>query len=351
MKEKKFFTADEIPAIPVDGRDRGFFILDDELLEDETLTIYDRAVYMVIVKHATRNGTRAGQCKLKNETIAREAGCSSRQVRVSLARLREKRQPHSDSTWIGVFPTKGAGGQTSNVYLVLPVGKKPKPQSIAPKYPTSTTDAGGRHTMPGGAAHDAGRAAYHADITRGFSNQTFSEQEVEAPKTAVANTPAQGRQPTLDASFTQKTKKTESEDPETQACCRTVYDDFAQANPGVRLNWHKAIRGPVKKLRSEVPSLTAVELENLLKHRRATPGVRQAELPKLYLTSITNYKNGPLNQFNREATPGENNATTYRRPGPAEKDATIESNVSGALQSRAARRMAGPEDCHAAVAI
>jgi hypothetical protein len=94
MSEKRFYSPDEIPAIAVDCREhRGFFQLDDELVEDSSLTIYDRAVYMVIVKHATRTGAKAGQAKLLNSTIAKTAGCSSRQVRVSLARLKTQKQP------------------------------------------------------------------------------------------------------------------------------------------------------------------------------------------------------------------------------------------------------------------
>lgn len=318
MSATKFFSPDDIPAIAVDDRERGFFILDDELIEDPTLTIYDRAVYAVIVKHASRTGPKASQARLRNSTIATVAGCSPRQVRNSIARLKTQKQPYSDSPWIAVYATGDARGQGSNVYQVLTVEKKPHAKPVAAVSEISTTSSEGAAPYAGGAAYHAVGAAPYAAITRGSINQRFGEQE-NFSKTAAADAAA-GAAPLFPDSQPSKKKK-KPEHPELEKCCAAVYEDYTAANQDVKLDYVKGYRVPAKALLRKIPDLTADKLSKWLLNRRMTPGVVHCEEPAAYLRSILRYKDGPLTEFNKAPTIGQ--PRTAGRSGQDKEDTTF----------------------------
>jgi hypothetical protein len=126
----------------VDQRDPGFFIVDDEVIDEYGAKIgpLGIAVYNVLVKHANKFGA---SCFPSYQTIADKLGISRNSamkgVEILVAEKLVRKDRREDST----------GAPKSNDYKILPVKKGKKQPSVAPEkvvqilnHPPDLSDAG-----------------------------------------------------------------------------------------------------------------------------------------------------------------------------------------------------------------
>jgi predicted transcriptional regulator len=123
----------------MDLRDPGFFIIDDEVIDEYGATIgpLGVAVYNVLVKHANKNGS---SCFPSYQTIATKLGISRNSaikgVELLIGEGLVKKDPRTDKS----------GAPTSNNYKILNVKKKSKatsPEVVQNLHqPVNLSDAG-----------------------------------------------------------------------------------------------------------------------------------------------------------------------------------------------------------------
>ena len=126
----------------VDQRDPGFFIVDDEVIDEYGAKIgpLGVAVYNVLVKHANKFGT---SCFPSYQTIADKLGISRNSamkgVEILVAEKLVRKDRREDPT----------GAPKSNDYKILPVKKGKKQPSVPPEkvvqnlhHPSNLSDAG-----------------------------------------------------------------------------------------------------------------------------------------------------------------------------------------------------------------
>lgn len=70
-----------------DKRKTNWFWIQNEIIDSEELTIYEKMVYMVLVRHANEGSA----CFPSYKSIAKKAGCSDRQVMKVIKSLEEKK--------------------------------------------------------------------------------------------------------------------------------------------------------------------------------------------------------------------------------------------------------------------
>src|SRR5262249_8739380 len=190
--------------------------------------------------------------------------------------------------------SRGTGGRGWVVLYQVRLG------ALAAKTPwkvaTAATFTEGRKDHVERSQPEAQKVATAAQEGRNLAQRNKEDPSVDPSgnplgergvKTAIADALAV-KSPPFQDSFTGKNKTKKPEHPELEACCKVLWQDFIGANPEEKLDWHRGVEGPVKKLLAEIPSMTAAKLKEYCANRRTTPGTRQAELPKLYLWFITN---------------------------------------------------------------
>jgi DNA-binding MarR family transcriptional regulator len=69
------------------AKKRNFAIIDHKIINDESLSAYDLAVYTVLCRYTN---TDTGECYPNQETISEKAGCSISSVSRSIKILKEK---------------------------------------------------------------------------------------------------------------------------------------------------------------------------------------------------------------------------------------------------------------------
>lgn len=187
-----------------------FLIVEFAVLDDERLTIYDRAVYFALLRFADHE-TR--ECFPAHATLARLAGCSERQVRISLSKL-------DACGWIS---RRGRIGE-STVYTV---------RNAAQRSVTPASGAEVMETTPAQSAEVRGEndatPASHAEVGKGTSALSADHPgtrcrltistELDKEEGEGGNTPVEIRRP-----------ETLQEEQRT-AFCRSVLDVYGRALP------------------------------------------------------------------------------------------------------------------------
>ena len=89
-----------------------FTIIDKAVIQSESLSVYDKALYAILCSYASSDGS----CYPSYSTLARKAGCSRRKVIAVISNLEElgllEKQPQVNSV----------GDSTSNLYTIKPMG-------------------------------------------------------------------------------------------------------------------------------------------------------------------------------------------------------------------------------------
>lgn len=97
-----------------------FVMVDKAMLMNESLSVYDKAVYCILCAYADKDSR---SCFPSYQTIARKAGCSRRKAISVVAHLEE----------LGLIEKKeqrnAIGDSTSNLYTVKPMNNAPATQS------------------------------------------------------------------------------------------------------------------------------------------------------------------------------------------------------------------------------
>jgi hypothetical protein len=103
----------------VDKRERGFYIVDDEIIDEHGAKLgpLGVAVYNVLVKHANKHGTSSFP---SYQTIADKLGITRNSAIKGVKILLEEKVVGKRSR------TNESGAPTSNAYRILPVKKRPK---------------------------------------------------------------------------------------------------------------------------------------------------------------------------------------------------------------------------------
>ncbi|HHQ8671954.1 conserved phage C-terminal domain-containing protein [Clostridioides difficile] len=93
-----------------DSRKRDWFWVENNLIDREDLTIYEKMIYMTLVRHSNENSI----CFPSYRTIAQKSGCSERQAKKVVKDLEKKKLIKKENR------TKGNSKEKeSNVYIVL----------------------------------------------------------------------------------------------------------------------------------------------------------------------------------------------------------------------------------------
>lgn len=93
-----------------DSRKRDWFWVENDLIDREDLTIYEKMIYMTLVRHSNENSI----CFPSYRTIAQKSGCSERQAKKVVKDLEKKKLIKKENR------TKGNSKEKeSNVYIVL----------------------------------------------------------------------------------------------------------------------------------------------------------------------------------------------------------------------------------------
>lgn len=111
------------------GRQAPFTMVDKAVLMDESLSVYDKAVYCILCAYADKDSR---SCFPSYRTIARKAGCSRRKAVSVVAHLEElglieKKEQHNS-----------IGDSTSNLYTVKPMNGQPMTRAGASDAPHSS---------------------------------------------------------------------------------------------------------------------------------------------------------------------------------------------------------------------
>lgn len=103
-----------------DKRQKDWFWIENKIIDNEELTIYEKMIYMVLVRHANEDSS----CFPSYKTIAKKAGCSERKAKDVVKSLEEKK--------LIAKRTRKQGGKMendTNMYYVLSF----KEENITPK--------------------------------------------------------------------------------------------------------------------------------------------------------------------------------------------------------------------------
>lgn len=93
-----------------DKRQKDWFWIENQIIDNEELTIYEKMIYMVLARHANEGSS----CFPSHKTIAKKAGCSERQVRNVIPKLEEKGLVKKVAR-----KRKGSKENDNNIYFVL----------------------------------------------------------------------------------------------------------------------------------------------------------------------------------------------------------------------------------------
>lgn len=93
-----------------DSRKKDWFWVENDLIDREDLTIYEKMIYMTLVRHSNENSI----CFPSYRTIAQKSGCSERQAKKVAKDLEKKKLIKKENR------TKGNSKEKeSNIYIVL----------------------------------------------------------------------------------------------------------------------------------------------------------------------------------------------------------------------------------------
>lgn len=93
-----------------DSRKKDWFWVENDLIDREDLTIYEKMIYMTLVRHSNENSI----CFPSYRTIAQKSGCSERQAKKVVKDLEKKKLIKKENR------TKGNSKEKeSNIYIVL----------------------------------------------------------------------------------------------------------------------------------------------------------------------------------------------------------------------------------------
>lgn len=312
-----------------DGRNHGFSILYNEIVDNTSLSIFAKACYVVLLRHSNR---KTDECFLLCDTITAKMGLKAEKGNTATARRAIAEL--NDAGLISIVKRPGR----SSIFKLMDVPKQvadPAPIEQSQKTPCSNE------------AGDCSNRADHPAPIEQQNNTSFNQtnEQEEFFKTATADAVAGDGEP---SSVPSSMKSKKAEHPEHAECSKAFYDDFTGANPDVKLEWHSGFAVPARALLRRNPSMTAAVLRTCLANRRATPGVVVCEEPASYSRLILKYKDVALNEFGKTPGVSPNGTARNSRISPDQKDATIRGNVSDALRSRAAGRMARGTDSYAA---
>ena len=108
-------------SVGVERRRLPFTLIENIILEDQTLSRVDILVYLAIAKHADGEGT----CWPSMATIGKLARCARETVARSLSHLEARGYLKRTARF------RPDGGVTSNVYQLMPIGAQPYPVTQA----------------------------------------------------------------------------------------------------------------------------------------------------------------------------------------------------------------------------
>ncbi|HGM3371794.1 conserved phage C-terminal domain-containing protein [Clostridioides difficile] len=93
-----------------DSRKRDWFWVENDLIDREDLTIYEKMIYITLVRHSNENSI----CFPSYRTIAQKSGCSERQAKKIVKDLEKKKLIKKENR-----TKKNSKEKESNIYIVL----------------------------------------------------------------------------------------------------------------------------------------------------------------------------------------------------------------------------------------
>ncbi|MBU5307566.1 helix-turn-helix domain-containing protein [Clostridioides mangenotii] len=148
-----------------DNREKNWFMVENELIDNLNLTIYEKMVYMVLVRHANEDSS----CFPSITTIAKKAGCGTTKVKTVIKDLEDKKliikQKRTKS---------GKKENDSNLYLVM---------SVVGRSPHDL----GHDTTGGRSPHDQGVGRHASSNNTNINNTNITSMYIENEDEPVDN--------------------------------------------------------------------------------------------------------------------------------------------------------------------
>lgn len=148
-----------------DNREKNWFMVENELIDNLNLTIYEKMVYMVLVRHANEDSS----CFPSITTIAKKAGCGTTKVKTVIKDLEDKKliikQKRSKA---------GKKENDSNLYLVM---------SVVGRSPHDL----GHETTGGRSPHDQGVGRHASSNNTNINNTNITSMYIDKEDESVDN--------------------------------------------------------------------------------------------------------------------------------------------------------------------
>ena len=148
-----------------DNREKNWFMVENELIDNLNLTIYEKMVYMVLVRHANEDSS----CFPSITTIAKKAGCGTTKVKTVIKDLEDKKliikQKRSKA---------GKKENDSNLYLVM---------SVVGRSPHDL----GHDTTGGRSPHDQGVGRHASSNNTNINNTNITSMYIDKEDESVDN--------------------------------------------------------------------------------------------------------------------------------------------------------------------
>lgn len=270
-----------------DGRRFGFFMIDNEVADDLDLSIFAKAAYIVLCRHANR---KTEECFLLVGTVAEKMG------RIADSTARKAIAELANAGYIAVEKRPGK----SSIFRLLDVPR------------SNTAD-----TPPCGGGHPAVlRRHNNTSLTR-LSEQ---EQTCAAPSARAGDALSDSSQP--------------SKHHRIETAIKQEWERRNQA-AGVKCPWSPKTAGVLKNLLASTPSWDDESYQRCLTNLYASEGFALSTPPDAFLPTLTKYLGGALDRFGKlKADLGELTHTDYlKRTGyvPLKNNASADAELEKQL--------------------